>query len=64
MIKLIKEGNTPNTPIKEYLADREEDISLLPNNIPFGSYLTIIEPFDIRIYNSEKIWKSIIDGDS
>lgn len=61
MIKLIREGSVFNTPQKEYVVDSPNDIKDLPANVPFGSYLIIIKPFDIRIYNSSSQWVSIIE---
>ena len=64
MYKIIKEGNTYNIPVKEFLIDTEAEISTLPKNIPFGSYLTILEPFSIRILNSSGKWVDITGGES
>lgn len=63
MIALVKQGNSSNIPIEQWTIDTEEEIEQLPDNIPFGSFLMIIEPFDIRILNGSGEWISISGGE-
>lgn len=62
MIALVKQGNSSNMPVEQWTVDTEEEITKLPKNIPFGSFLMIIEPFDVRILNGSGEWISISGG--
>lgn len=56
MIQLIRENDKANIPIQEYVCDSVLDISLLPENVPFGSYVFVLEDKNVRIKNSAGTW--------
>ena len=60
MIIMTKEGNSANVPVRQYVADTEDDLSLIPSNAPFGSSVLILETekggSSVKIKNSHGEW--------
>ena len=57
MFLLVKDGNTYNTPIQEFVCDDESDKSNIPTaDLPMGSKCYVIANSARYILNSSKEW--------
>lgn len=57
-IQLTKIGNSPNTPVKEYICDTQADVEKLPVSAPMGSTAFCIETKKAYMKGSDS-WKQI-----
>lgn len=58
---LLKNGDTYNTPVKQYYVESEAEISQIPANAPTGSTVLILNEngLSVKMKNSEGNWIAI-----
>lgn len=59
MIGLMKDNGRPVYGLKEFVADTEADVALLPRNCAMGSTCFVIKTGEAYMLNSEKVWVKI-----
>ena len=59
MVQLVKEGTVSNTPVQEWIADTEADVSNIPKDAPFGSTVFIITGSKVKMKTSTGAWIEI-----